>query len=219
MISAERNSMTMIIRARVAHTPGDPFLESDALATFDDGAVAFEAGEILAAGSFAQVVAAHPEADVVDRRDCFLLPGFVDTHVHFPQIPVIGAMGLQLLDWLATRTLPEEAKMADAAHARRTAQRFVRLLAANGTTSALVFGSHFPQAQHTLFEEADKQGLRIASGLVVSDRNLRPELEITPQQAYDASKDLLDRWHGHNRLRYAVTPRFSVSCSTPMLEA
>ena len=127
---------------------------------------------------------------MLDRRDCILLPGFVDTHVHFPQIAVIGAMGLQLLDWLAQRTLPEEARMADAAHARRTAERFVRALAHNGTTSALVFGAHFPAAQEALFEEAERAGLRIASGLVVSDRNLRPDLEITPEQAYERSREL-----------------------------
>jgi guanine deaminase len=211
--------MTTIIRARVAHTPGDPFLESGALTTFEDGAIAFEDGAILATGPFAEVSAAHPEADVLDRRDCFLFPGFVDTHVHYPQIPVIGAMGLQLLDWLATRTLPEEAKMADAGHARRTAQRFVRLLAANGTTSALVFGSHFPGAQQALFEEADAAGLRVASGLVVSDRNLRPELEVTPEVAYQNSRELLERWHGRGRLRYCVTPRFSVSCTEAMLDS
>src|SRR4051794_31432257 len=219
MNSAERNSMTTIIRARVAHTPGDPFLASGALETFDDGAVAFADGAILATGSYAGVAAAHPDAEVLDRRDCFLFPGFVDTHVHYPQIPVIGAMGLQLLDWLATRTLPEEAKMADPGHARRTAQRFVRLLAGNGTTSALVFGSHFPNAQEALFEEAEATGLRIASGLVISDRNLRPELEITPEAAYADSRALRDRWHGRGRLRYAVTPRFSVSCSEAMLDA
>src|SRR4051794_26105168 len=211
--------MTTILRARVAHTPRDPFLESGALETFDDGAVAFEDGTILATGPYAEVAEQHPEAETIDRRDCFLLPGLVDTHVHYPQIPVIGAMGLELLDWLAQRTLPEEAKMADPGHARRTAQRFVRLLAGNGTTSALVFGSHFPDAQQALFEEAETAGLRIASGLVVSDRNLRPELEVTPERAYRTSRELLDRWHGRGRLRYAVTPRFSVSCTNAMLEA
>ncbi len=210
---------TTILRARVAHTPRDPFRHDGALETFDDGAVAFAEGAILAAGPFAEVAAQHPGAEVLDRRDCILLPGFVDTHVHYPQIAVIGAMGLQLLDWLATRTLPEEAKMADAGHARRTAQRFVRALAANGTTSALVFGSHFPSAQQALFEEAEAAGLRIASGLVVSDRNLLPSLEVTPEAAYEAGRELRDRWHGRGRLRYAVTPRFSVSCSEPMLDA
>ena len=147
--------MTTILRARIAHTPRDPFLDSSALETYDDGAVAFDDGTILATGTYAEVSKAHPDAEVLDRRDCFLFPGLVDTHVHYPQIAVIGAMGLQLLDWLATRTLPEEVKMGDPAHARKTAQRFVRALAANGTTSALVFGSHFPDAQQALFEEAD----------------------------------------------------------------
>jgi guanine deaminase len=210
--------MTTIIRARLAHTPRDPFLESGALETYEDGAVAFEDGTILATGAYPDVAAAHPDATVLDRRDCFLFPGLVDTHVHYPQVPVIGAMGLQLLDWLSQRTLPEEAKMADAGHARRTAQRFVRLLAQNGTTSALVFGSHVPDAQEALFEEADALGLRVASGLVISDRNLRPELEVTPERAYEASRDLLERWHGRGRIRYAVTPRFSVSCTEPMLD-
>jgi guanine deaminase len=211
--------MTTIVRARVAHTPRDPFLDSTALETYDDGAVAFREGTILATGPYREVSKRFADAEVQDRRDCFLFPGLVDTHVHYPQIAVIGAMGLQLLDWLATRTLPEEVKMGDPAHARRTAQRFVKALAANGTTSALVFGSHFPDAQRALFEEADAIGLRIASGLVVSNRNLLPELEVTPQQAYDDSRALLERWHGVGRLRYAVTPRFSVSCDEAMLDA
>lgn len=210
---------TTILRARIAHTPRDPFTTEHALETFDDGAVAFDdRGVILATGPASDVIAAHPEATAQDRRDCVLIPGLVDTHVHYPQIPVIGAMGLELLEWLALRTLPEEAKMADLGHAQKAAERFTRLLAANGTTSALVFGSHFPHAQNALFEAADASGLRIASGLVVSDRNLRPELEVTPDEAYEQSTRLKDRWHSHNRLRYAVTPRFSVSASEAMLD-
>jgi guanine deaminase len=210
--------MTTILRARVAHTPRDPFAGSGALETFDDGAIAFAAGTIVALGPYTKVSADHPDADTLDRRGCIALPGLVDTHVHFPQISVIGAMGLQLLEWLDQRTLPEEARMADPLHARKTAKRFVRALAANGTTSALVFGAHFPDAQNALFEEADAAGLRISSGLVVSDRNLRPDLEVTPDVAYERSRELKDRWHGHQRLRYAVTPRFSVSCTEAMLD-
>src|SRR3954452_7928310 len=97
--------MTTILRARVAHTPRDPFLESGALETFDDGAVAFEDGTIRATGSYADVAREHPDAETIERRDCFLIPGLVDTHVHYPQIPVIGAMGLELLDWLGPRAV------------------------------------------------------------------------------------------------------------------
>ena len=211
--------MTTIVRAQILHTPRDPFAEDGALEAFSDGGLAFRDGGILAVGDFAGVRAGHRDAEVIDARDAILLPGLVDMHVHYPQIGVIGAMGLELLDWLAQRTLPEEARLADEAYARETARRFVRALAANGTTAALVFGSHFPAAQQALFEEADRFGLRITSGLVVSDRNLQPDLHVTPDDAYEASRALARRWHGHGRLRYAVTPRFSVSCTEGMLEA
>src|SRR4051812_9554263 len=134
--------MTTIIRARLAHTPRDPFLESGALETYGDGAVAFEDGTILATGAYRDVAAEYPDASVLDRRDCFLFPGLVDTHVHYPQIPVIGAMGLELLEWLAQRALPEEGKMAGAQHARRAPGGFVRVLAGHGAATAPAFGSH-----------------------------------------------------------------------------
>jgi guanine deaminase len=212
--------MTTIVRAQILHTPRDPFAHgAAALEAFDDGALAFDGGRIVATGSFAAVHAEHPDADVVDQTGAVLLPGLVDLHVHYPQIAVIGAMGMPLLEWLATRTLPEEARLADTAYAEEVARFFVRALAANGTTTALVFGSHFPGAQDALFAEAERSGLRIASGLVVSDRNLLPELHVTAQAAYDRSRALIERWHGRGRLRYAVTPRFSLSCTEEMLEA
>ena len=206
-------------RAQVMHTPRNPFEEGDALEAFSDGGLAFADGRIDAVGSFDEVRRAHPDAEVRDERDAILLPGFVDTHVHFPQLAIMGSMGLGLLDWLERYALPEEARMADPAHARRVAREFVAGLATNGTTTALVFGSHFPSAQEAFFEEAERSGLRIASGLVVSDRNLLPELHVDPDGAYEAGRELAERWHGRGRLRYAVTPRFSLSCSEGMLES
>jgi guanine deaminase len=208
-----------IVRAQVMHSPRDPFREADALEAFSDGALAFEDGRVIAAGNFDEVRRDHPAADVRDERDAILLPGLIDTHVHFPQLGIIGAMGLELLDWLEQRALPGEARMADPRYARDVACDFVRGLAANGTTTALVFGSHFPDAQEALFAEAERSGLRIASGLVVSDRRLLPELHLEPTAAYEAGRALAGRWHGRGRLRYAVTPRFSLSCTEGMLEA
>lgn len=211
-----------IVRAQIMHTPRDPFRDGAAatLEAFSDGGLAYgEDGRILRTGPFADVLAAHPGAELVDASDAILLPGLVDLHVHYPQIAVIGAMGMTLLEWLATRTLPEEARLADAAYAAEVARAFVRGLARNGTTAALVFGSHFAGAQEALFAEAERSGLRIASGLVVSDRNLLAELHLTPEDAYAQSHALMDRWHGRGRLRYAVTPRFSLSCTDAMMEA
>ena len=210
--------MTTIVRARVAHTPQNPFFDEPGLEAFDDGAVAFDAGRVLACGDFSQVGRDHPGASVVDARGSILLPGFVDCHVHFPQIRVIGAMGLELLDWLALRALPEEARLSDLAYAAGVAERFVRGLAANGTTTALVFGSHVVGAQEALFEAAEGLGLRIASGLVVSDRRLMPELEVSPSEAFELSRQLIQRWHRRGLARYAVSPRFAVSCSEEMLD-
>jgi guanine deaminase len=211
--------MTEIVRAQVIHTPRDPFREEGALEAFDDGAVAFEDGLILVTGSFAEVRRDHPTAAVLDTGGALLLPGLVDTHVHYPQLAVVGAMGLELLEWLELRALPEEARLADPAHAQLAAREFVHGLAASGTTTALVFGSHFPDAQEALFAEAERVGLRITSGLVVSDRNLVPALRLAPEAAYEAARRLFERWHNRGRLRYAVTPRFSASCSEAMLEA
>ncbi|HEY1511448.1 MAG TPA: guanine deaminase, partial [Solirubrobacteraceae bacterium] len=161
----------------------------------------------------------HPDAEVLDARGALLLPGFVDCHVHYPQLRVTGAMGLELMDWLRQRALPEEARLADLTYAGAVADEFVWGLAAAGTTTALVFGSHFPGAQEALFAAAHDSGLRVTSGLVVSDRGLLPALHVSPEIALRASRELIERWHGRGRLRYAVTPRFSVSCSEAMLAA
>ena len=215
----ERPDVTAtLIRAQLLHTPRDPFADPTALEAYSDGAVAFADGRILASGDYWRVREEYPNAELVDARDAVLLPGLVDTHVHYPQLPIIGAMGLQLLDWLQTRALPEEERFADVSYATQAAEVFVQALAANGTTTALVFGSHFLDAQHALFEAAERAGLRIASGLVVSDRRVPSKLQRSPEKAEEDGRELLERWHGRGRLRYAVTPRFSLSCSDGMLE-
>jgi guanine deaminase len=211
--------MTTIVRAQLAHTPRNPFLHEPALEAFDDGALAFSDGRILAVGPWAEVHRMHADASVLEARDAVLLPGFVDCHVHYPQVGVIGAMGLGLLDWLRLRSLPEEARLADLGYAGVVADRFVRGLAANGTTTALVFGSHFPAAQDALFRAASEVGLRVSSGLVVSDRGLLPSLRVSADAAASASRELISRWHGRGLVRYAVSPRFAVSCSEQLLSA
>jgi len=156
---------------------------------------------------------------VVDLAGGLVLPGFVDTHVHFPQVRMIGALGMPLLDWLERSALPEESRLADPGYASAVAGEFLAGLTAAGTTTALVFGAHFPSAVDALFSRAAEVGLRITSGLVVSDRVLRPDLLTTPQAAYDEGLALARRWHGVGRSRYAVTPRFSLSCSDAMLDS
>ena len=210
--------MGEIIRAAVFHTPGNPFHDAAGLEVFGDGGLLVEDGRILALGHYPDIRATHQDATVRDLRGGFLLPGFVDTHVHYPQVRILGGLGYSLLDWLQHHTLPEEARMEEASYAQEVAQEFLLCLASHGTTTAMVFGSHFTSAMEAFFDAAIVSGLRIASGLVVSDRMLLPSLHQTPDAAYRQNQELIRQYHGHEGILYSVTPRFALSASEPMLE-
>ncbi len=215
MIAPERGEL---LRAPLFHTPRNPFVHDRALECHWDGALLIRSGLVAACGDFEAVRETHPEASVVDLRGGFLLPGFVDAHVHYPQLRVLGSLGRPLLDWLEHCALPEEARMSDETYARDIARKFVHALASHGTTTALVFGAHFATATASLFEASEASGLRVISGLVLSDRILAPELRQTPEFAYRESADLIRCFHGRGRVLYAVTPRFALSSSEAMLE-
>jgi guanine deaminase len=208
-----------LFRGTFLDTPDDPFRGGLLRAEDDGGLLVDDHGTVAARGSFAPLASAHPDASVVDLRGGLVLPGFVDTHVHFPQLRCIGALGMPLLEWLDRCALPEEARLADPAYAAEVAQGFVHGLAGAGTTTALVFGAHQPGATEALFAEAARVGLRITGGLVVGDRGLRDDLLTTATRAYDDGLTLAKRWHGVGRVRYAVTPRFSISCTPDLLDA
>jgi guanine deaminase len=208
-----------LFRGTFLDTPDDPFAGGALRAEDDGGLLVDDDGTITARGSFATLASAHPSAVGVDLRGGLVLPGFVDTHVHYPQLRCIGALGMSLLEWLERCALPEEARLADPAYAVEIASAFVGALANAGTTTALVFGAHYLEATEALFAAAERVGLRVTSGLVVGDRGLRDELLTTPARAYDEGLTLAKRWHGAGRLRYAVTPRFSLSCTAELLAA
>lgn len=210
-----------IYRATVLDTPGDlgDLGEPASLRAEQDCALVVRDGVIVARTDPAAAATDYPDEEVVDLREGVLLPGMVDTHVHFPQLRAIGGLGMGLLRWLEERALPEESRLVDDAYARAVAGEFLAALVGSGTTTALVFGSHFASAVDILFEQADRAGLRVTSGLVVSDRILRDDLLCTPEQALAAGQELAQRWHGHRRLRYAVTPRFSLSSTDAMLQS
>jgi guanine deaminase len=199
-------------------TPLSPF-KGHHLRVSEDHALVVRNGVIEDRGPAATVVRDNPADEVVDLRDGLVLPGFVDTHVHFPQVRVIGGLGMPLLDWLERCALPEEARLADATYAAGVAADFVDGLSRAGTTTALVFGSHFASAVDALFTEAARVGLRVTSGLVLSDRILREDLFTDPDRAYAEGAELAKKWHGVGHARYAVTPRFSLSCSDALLES
>jgi guanine deaminase len=143
-----------------------------------------------------------------------MIPGFIDCHVHYPQIGIIGAAGEQLLTWLEKYTFVAEQKFADPAHARAVADLFLRECLRAGTTTAAVFCSVHPQSVDAFFEASSAQNTRMIAGKVLMDRHAPAALKDTAQRGYDESKALIGRWHGRGRQLYAVTPRFAAS-STP----
>lgn len=208
-----------IYRGTVLDTPVGDCPTGIALRAQQDVGLCVVAGIITDRGPFAQVSERHPGDEVVDLRDGIVLPGLIDTHVHYPQVRAIGGLGMPLLQWLDQCALPEEARLASVTYAREVATEFVTGLINAGTTTALVFGSHFAPAVQALFEESDRAGLRVTSGLVVSDRSLPEALLTDPERAYNESLALAQRWHGVRRIRYAVTPRFSFSATDELLDS
>jgi guanine deaminase len=146
-----------------------------------------------------------------------LLPGFIDTHVHSPQVDVIASWGTELLDWLATYTFPAEARHADPAFARAAAALFLDALLAHGSTAAVVFPTVHLTSAEALFDAAQQRGMRLIAGKVLMDRHAPAELRDDVDQARLDCSALIERWHGRGRLAYAVTPRFAATSSPAQL--
>lgn len=212
----------LAIRGAAVTFTGDPFIDGiDATRRHEpDAVVAMEGGRIAAFGSAAAVLPALPPGTPVTRYgNALITAGFVDTHVHYPQLSIIGAGGKTLLDWLSGYTFAAEERYADGEHARGVARTYLRENLRNGITTASVFCTVHPGSVDVLFEEAAALDLRLIAGKVLMDRNAPPALLDTAQRGYDESKALIGRWHGKGRLRYAVTPRFAVTSTPAQLDA
>jgi len=153
----------------------------------------------------------------LDRSRQLLMPGFIDTHVHSPQLDVIASWGTELLDWLERYTFPAEARHADPAFAQAAAALFLDALLAHGSTSAVVFPTVHLASTEALFEAARERGMRLITGKVLMDRHAPEALRDDVVQAERDCRALIARWHGVGRLAYAVTPRFAVTSSPAQL--
>jgi len=209
-------------RASIFHCLADPGQTAVASASeyVEDGLLVVDDGVVTAIGPAEQLQPTLPDdVAVEDLRGKLVLPGFIDCHVHYSQLDIIAAYGEQLLDWLHRYAYPEEARFADAAHARDVADAFLDGLLANGTTTALVFATVHPQSVDVIFEAAAGRNMRLIAGKVLMDRHCPPELCDDAESAYSDSKALIDRWHGKGRLGYAITPRFALTSSEAQLKA
>jgi guanine deaminase len=214
--------MERVLRGRVLRFLREPdgIDDTSALAYHEDGAILVRDGLVVQVGEAADVVAAAgPGVEVVDHRPHLLMPGFVDTHIHMPQMQVIASWGAQLLDWLNTYTVPEESKFSDPAHASRIAGLFMDELLRHGTTTAVAYCSVHRTSAEAFFAAAEARNLRMIGGKVMMDRNAPEGVTDDAKSAYDDSKALIGAWHGRGRGLYAVTPRFAITCSPAQLEA
>jgi guanine deaminase len=219
----ETHERPTVIRGPVLTFTGNPFTHGlEHTAVYEADAIVAMANGLITDFGPAQLVLPRLPAGAEIRnygKDSLISAGFIDSHVHFPQTPMIAAYGEQLLDWLTNYTYPTELKYSDKQFARSVARVFLQENLRNGITSACVYCTVYPQSVDALFEEAEKLGMRIAAGKVLMDRNAPAALLDTPKSGYDDSKALIAKWHNRGRLLYAVTPRFAPTSSREQLEA
>lgn len=184
----------------------------------EDGLLVVREGNVAEAGEARELLSRLPaDAELKDYSGKLIVPGFVDCHIHYPQTDVIASYGAQLLEWLEKYTFPVERRFADPAYAAEVAEFFLDELLRNGTTTAVVFGTVHAQSVDAFFKAARRRGLRMIAGKVLMDRNCPEYLRDTPESGVADSRALIERWHGRERLSYAVTPRFAPTSSPEQL--
>lgn len=207
-------------RARILHFTGDPGRQGDdAWQYFEDGVLWVKNGYVEKVGAVGDLLSRLPrKVEMHYFPHHLIVPGFIDIHTHYPQTEMIGAYGEQLISWLTRYTFPVEAQFENSSYASHIARLFIDELLRNGTTTALVFGTVHPASVDAFFSEAYRRRLRMIAGKVMMDRNAPENLCDTPETGYQASKTLIERWHGVDRLQYAITPRFAPTSSYVQLE-
>ena len=211
----------LLIRGRVLTFVSEPqgIEDTASYRYFEDGAVLVRDGKVVEVGHHADVAKlATPGIKVADHRPNLVLPGLIDTHLHFPQTQAIASYGAQLLEWLNTYVFVEEQKFARPAHAAAVADRFMDELLSNGTTTAVAYCSVHPESVDAYFTAAEARGIRMIGGKVMMDRNAPDALRDTPQKGYDETKRLIEKWHGRGRAHYAISPRFAITSTPEQME-
>jgi guanine deaminase len=181
-----------------------------------DGAIVVEDSRIASIGPAADL---PDDIPVEDYGQALILPGLIDTHIHYPQTRVIASYGAQLLEWLNKYTFVEEQKFADPDHAGSVARFFFEELLRNGTTTAAVYCTVHPESVEAFFTESERLNTLMIAGKVMMDRNAPSALTDNATRSAAESAKLVEKWHGRGRQHYAVTPRFAVTSTEAQLEA
>lgn len=210
------------LRGRAISFDGNPFLRParECLVHHEDALVLIDDGRIAAFGPYDALRARLPPGvEPVRHADALITPGFIDTHVHYPQLQMVGAFGEQLLEWLDRYTFPAELAFSDRGHAEAVARLFFREILRAGTTTAAVYCTVHPHSVDAFFAESERFNTRMVAGKMLMDRKAPAALLDTAQRGYDESAALIRRWHGRGRQHYCVTPRFAPCCTEAQLDA
>lgn len=213
--------MLKAYRGELLHFLADPSKvnEQDSYQYFEDGLLIIKDGLVAQIGSYEDLITTlDVSVDIIYYENGLIMPGFIDTHVHYPQTEMIASYGEQLLEWLENYTFPFEDKFSDIAHGKRVAEFFLSQLLDAGTTTALVFGTVHKESVDAFFTVAQQKKLRMICGKVLMDQNCPDYLSDTAQSGYEDSKALIEKWHKVDRLQYAITPRFAPTCSREQLD-
>ena len=217
--SLDNDSCDTAIRASFLHFKFDPDKSSNAHEYLDDGLLILKQGRVQMLVDAAGWIDHLPDGtDFYDYSGRLVMPGFIDTHTHYPQTEMIASYGLQLLDWLEQYTYPTEAKFSKREYADKVAEFFCDEMLRNGTTTSAVFATVHSVSVDAIFEAAQSRDLCLIAGKVMMDRNAPANLCDDTQESYRQSSELIKRWHLKGRSHYAVTPRFAPCCSPQQLE-
>ncbi len=213
--------MLKAYRGELLHFLSDPAkgCQEESYQHFDDGLLIIKDGLVEQVGDASELLPTlDPSVEITHYESGLIMPGFIDTHVHYPQTEMIASYGEQLLEWLENYTFPFERQFEDFEHGKKVAEFFLTQLLAAGTTTALVFGTVHKESVEAFFTVAQQKKLRMICGKVLMDQNCPDYLSDTAQTGYDDSKALIEKWHDVDRLQYAITPRFAPTCSAEQLQ-
>ncbi len=203
----------MAIRGAFLDFIADPFYQdlADSVRYIPDGLLVVDNGKIQAFGDYASLASTYGHLPITTYPHQLIVPGFIDIHIHYPQTEMIAAYGAQLLEWLEKYTFPTEAKFKDPVYARQIAAFFLDELLRNGTTTAVILPTIFPESVQVLFEEAERRQMRVIAGQVLMSRHAPEFLINDAQTAYAQTREQIQHWHGRGRSLYTITPRFAVT--------
>lgn len=213
---------SLYVRGQVLHFLSDPHQSPNSYEYFADGLLVVQDGKISSVGDYKKLQPSLPQdAKLTYYPNGLIIPGFIDTHIHYAQLDMIAAnSGGHLLQWLNGYTFPFEKKFKDQHYANDVANFFLDELIHNGTTTALIFTSIYPQAVDSLFAAAEHRQMRIITGEVMGDRNLPEHLLQSPDQVGRETEQLINKWHNKpgSRLLYAITFRFAPTTSPELFQ-